>query len=380
MRILQYLSGAAPGRQRAGAARRRWPGLARACLAVGALALPTSWAAAQQPAPGLGARLVQGYISPAMNEFERAAVQLRDDLAGWCRDDAARPAPFLRQGYARLVAAWSGIEFLRFGPLVQGNRFERIHFWPDPRGITVRQAQALLADPAGVPDARALSTHSVAVQGLPALEYVLYRDGGLLDGGRGAQRQASCGYAVALAQNLAALGGELAAAWAVGGSYARLFSSPSADNALYRNEREVAGEAVKALSTGLQFLREAKLQPALGAEARRANPRRAPFWRSGASIPAMSASAGGMLRFYQAGGYVFERAQWIDENIRGELRRAQEGLDQLPPDLGRGLADEQGYRQLGLVSLLLGNARRLIDEDMASALGVRIGFNALDGD
>src|SRR3546814_4200550 len=103
-------------------------------------------------------------------------------------------------------------EFLRFGPLVAANRYERIYFWPDPRGITLRQVQGLLGQADGsMPDAAGLATQSVALQGLPALEYVLYGKAGLLaaseaqatDSGKAnaENKTRACAYATAVAGN-----------------------------------------------------------------------------------------------------------------------------------------------------------------------------------
>src|SRR5690606_16200230 len=147
-------------------------------------------------------------------------------------DDAAA-------AFQHLVAAWSGIEFLRFGPLVEANRFERIYFWPDPRGITTRQVQGVLAKPSSeMPDAQALAKHRVALQGLPALEYVLDRDKGRLTEKGGGDRDAACAYATAVAGNLEHVGGELLQLWDADGEFARWFSTPSPDNPLYRNPQE----------------------------------------------------------------------------------------------------------------------------------------------
>src|SRR5690606_27998816 len=115
--------------------------------------------------------------------------------------------------------------------------------WPDPRGITLRQVQALLAAADPVPDAAQLAGQSVAIQGLPALEYVLYRDKGLLADPAHASNASACAYASAVAGNLANLGSELVNEWQRGGDYAQQFSTPSASNSLYRNQQEVAGES-----------------------------------------------------------------------------------------------------------------------------------------
>src|SRR5690606_25686778 len=110
---------------------------------------------------------------------------------------------------------------------------------------------------------------------------------------------------------------------------ARLFAHPSDDNALYRTSREVASEAVKALSTGMQFQVDVKLAPALAQDAKSANVRKAPFWRSGMSTASLRAAVQGMLAFYRAGDYRYQGAEWIDQNVQGELQRAIDLLAQM---------------------------------------------------
>lgn len=350
-----------------------------------ALAPVAAWAdAPTAEAQGLGIRLAQNYVAPAMIEFQQAAADMQKALQAACATpeasggDAANSAA--ASAFQRLVTAWSGIEFLRFGPLVDSNRFERIYFWPDPRGVTTRQVQAMLSKPVGeIPDAKALSTHSVALQGIPALEYVLYRNKGLLKDAQDSGHESACAYAVAVAGNLEHIGAELVAQWK-DDEYAGLFGHPGADNPLYRDTREVAAEAVKAMSTGLQFQADVKLAPALGASVDQANVRKAPLWRSGLVTVSVKASVKAMLSFYDAGGYRYPNAQWIDQNIRGELQNATKHLSSLPDKVQDAFNTDDGHRQLVLVALVLRNAKDLVDQHMAPALGVRIGFNALDGD
>lgn len=358
-----------------------------ALAAIGLMCCANAAAAGQLP-PDLGGNLAQGYIAPAMLRFQQSAEQLRADLDAWCSAPAPAGAKKAEAGFADLVKAWSGIEFLRFGPLVAANRYERIYFWPDPRGITLRQVQGMLGQSDAIPNAAGLAKQSVALQGLPALEYVLYRKGGLF---AGSDAQAAgdveekniraCAYAIAIAGNLAAVGAELSQAWQANGDYARQFSAPSPTNALYRNQQEVAGEAIKALSTGLQFARDVKLMPMLGVDIKAARPNKAPFWRSGLSAQAMAATLEGMRRFYMAGSYIYtEDEDWIDTSIQHELAQARDGLQAMRGDFNALVKTEDGYRRLVLASLILKNAKGVIDENMAPAFGVRIGFNALDGD
>ncbi|WP_353148277.1 imelysin family protein [Pollutimonas bauzanensis] len=354
---------------------------------------PMAMVNAGELSPDLGASLVNSYISPAMRHFQHSAHSLHATLETWCAQPQKSGAKTVHEGFAALVGAWSGIEFLRFGPLVAANRYERINFWPDPRGITLRQVQALLAAADPVSDAAQLAGQSVAIQGLPALEYVLYRDKGLLTDPAHAGNASACAYASAVAGNLAILGSELVSEWKPGGDYAQRFSRPSASNSLYRNQQEVAGESIKALSTGLQFVRDVKLLPVLGRNINAVKPKRAPFWRSGLAVQSMAAGTQGMLQFYKAGQYKYgSNETWIDASLQAELLRINANFNAIQIDASQAATSpgpeqwlqftttEAGYRQLTLASLLIKNAKSLVDENVAPAFGVRIGFNALDGD
>ncbi|NGM87338.1 imelysin family protein [Parapusillimonas sp. SGNA-6] len=360
-------------------------------LASGTLAVMLSWLptanGAEIPAD-VGQRLVQGYISPAFEQFRQAAEATHRSLQTWCAEPDAAGADAVRADFERLATRWSRIEFIRFGPLIDAGRYERISFWPDPRGMTLRQVNGLLRSQKEIPDAAALAKHSVALQGLPALEYVLYDDDGLLakqvkraTEAQQATNARACSYAISIAGNLVNVSTELADAWSARGDYARQFAESGASNPLYRNKEEVAGEAIKALSSGLRFARDAKVMPVLGSSISAAKPKRAPFWRSGLTAQTLAVSVDGMLNFYKAAGLRFESDEmWMDAGLQGELVQAQKTLSSMSGSAEEQLASEDGYRAWTLTTLLLKNAKSITDEHIASALGVRIGFNALDGD
>ena len=52
-----------------------------------------------------------------------------------------RPAALkdTQKAFAATVEAWSVVEPIRFGPVAQEHRFERIFYWPDPKGLGTRQ-------------------------------------------------------------------------------------------------------------------------------------------------------------------------------------------------------------------------------------------------
>lgn len=309
-----------------------------------------------------GQRWAEAYIQPAFARFTQAANQLATELKGVCEAPGRKGGDRLSEAFSSMVTAWSRVMILRFGPLIEANRYERISFWPDVRNVGLRQLPKVIAqyESGQTPD---LSAQSVAVQGLPALEYVLYRDGGLLQAGASADkaRQAQCDYAVAVAHNLADTGRQLEHAWSTQGGYGGAFVQPR-PAAAYRSTEEVLSEGIKAMSTGLQFISDIQIKPALTS----GNVKLLPYWRSDQTIAALRAGVAGVREFMQAGQLNLGQQVWARQQFVAELERAETLL--------------QGPEDLQAVALILDNARALLVQDIAPAAGVALGFNALDGD
>jgi uncharacterized protein len=119
-------------------------GLKKGLLTLAAVMLPMVCGASTVPAD-LGERLAQTYVRPAMSILSDTSDVLWRELHTWCTKPDERGASRVESAFKDLAVAWSRVEFLRFGPLVEANRFERLAFWPDTRGMMPKQVQALLA-------------------------------------------------------------------------------------------------------------------------------------------------------------------------------------------------------------------------------------------
>lgn len=359
--------------------------LLTAALLLTACATPaavTPAAAKQQ----LGPRMLRQYLQPRTRELSASAEQLRAATSAYCR----RPAEAARrtQVERRLEAvaiAWARVEFLRFGPLVENNRLEQFFFAPDPRGVVQRQVRALLAaaDAAALSEA-SLRQQSVAVQGVPALEYALYaEDAAKLIASDAAAGRYRCAYAAAVADHLAVVAAQLAAGWQPDAPLAKEFARPVDGNKVYRNGDEVATEVLKALSTALHAARDQKLVPALGDDATTARPALLPLQRSALTTAFMAAHLAALRDFYVASGLgaaLPAESRWLDASLRDELQRAHDDFTALTLPTAQALADADQRDLLVHAGLVLNNARAIVDEYLAPALGVNLGFNSLDGD
>lgn len=329
-----------------------------------------------------GARVAEEFARPALAALAGSGETLTGAIGALCAAPDAEKLEAARTAFGAVVDDWGRVSVLRFGPLATGNRFERLFFWPDPRGLGLKQIQQVLAardENAATPEG--LSQKSVAAQGLPALEFALF--------GTGAESLAAtddpyrCRYAAAAARNIANVVATVSEGWADGSDFAAAFASPAADTDPYRSAAEVDGEIVKAADTAFQYIRAAELLPPLGKAIGEANGRRAPLWRSGLSFRLMLAQIAGVRDLVAVAGYAGTGPAGTAEIVAAldaELETARAGLAGVATPPQDAFADDADRARIGAANLALDHAGHVVADRLAPALGLTMGFNALDGD
>ncbi|WP_244423581.1 imelysin family protein [Nitratireductor pacificus] len=334
----------------------------------------------------IGARVADGFVTPALADFARTSGRLAGAMRVLCGNPAPTELAAAQVDFRKTVTAWGRVSVLRFGPLTAENRFERIYFWPDVRGVTLRQVQGFLASEEPV-SAASLAERSVALQGLPALEYVLFGTGaetlGNGEGGNGQGGTRRCAYGAAIADNVAGIAGEIAELWSEGGDFHVSFTAPGPDMNPYRSAEEVAGEIVKAAGTALEFTRNAELLPALGRANGQAHGRRAPFWRSEWTFGLVAAQLSAVEDLVREAGFV----EGPDETVNGygrsmlfDIGHARAALEAVPLAPEHAFEEAQWRARITYATVALEGAKHTLNGQLAGALGLVMGFNALDGD
>ncbi len=358
----------------------------RLTILLAALAVFGGPAIADQPArdAAIVARAVDGYIRPAFARFAADTQRLEAAITGFC----GAPAPGARQSldtaFRSAVEGWSGVQFLRFGPLREANRLERVAFWPDPKGVALRQIRRALADrDPTVVDPETLAGKSVALQGLTALEYLIYAGEGEPAGAASDAGAFRCAHAVAAARGLVALATAVAGEWTDPRGFARRLLTPNAEDPLYRTHSEAMSELHGALVTGLQMVQDLKLKPVLGADPNAARPLAAPFRRAGLTMAALTADLRALKSF--AGTAAFARSlppeqDWLGGSMAFEFDQGLAAVATMDLPIDEAVYDGAARARLGYAVVVLGHLRDLTQQDLAAALGLTVGFNALDGD
>ncbi len=333
-------------------------------------------------------RAIDAVVLPGYRALvERAAAEatLVDDLC-WQADVARLEAA--RTGFGELVLAWSKVELIRFGSARDQNRYERLFFWPDPRGRGLQQIQEIIAtEDATAASVATLREKSVAVQGLFALEFILYGTGSeVLTEPADPARSFRCRFGAAIAGAIAKTAEEILAGWTKPDGYAALMNGAGPDNPVYRSHGEAVQELIKAAREQLQLSRDLKLAHAIEDAPAKAQPKRAPFWRSDltlASIRANIAAVEALVGPDGVGAVLPRDEPWIASELAFELREVDRTLDRVAARDERWetlVKDTESHADLTYTLIPLASAIALLESGYPDALGLITGFNSLDGD
>jgi hypothetical protein len=73
-------------------------------------------------------------IRPGYAALAGAADDLQGKMDALCQQPSEPVFDQAKQAFAATVAAWSKVEILRFGPVTEDHRYERLFIGPTPRG------------------------------------------------------------------------------------------------------------------------------------------------------------------------------------------------------------------------------------------------------
>ena len=316
----------------------------------------------------LALRIAEEFAEP---RYGVLLTRMQAQEAAWTEFCAAEPEQRnfsrLTEQFANAVNAWSSVELLRYGPVSDGFRYERIAYWPERKNDVERGLRRMLSE-SDVLTPDAMSKKSVAVQGLPALERLLYegsaRDA-LVASGNAQKRRCAAG--VAISGNLKNVIQDIVNGWAPAKDQIR------ADDTI---AREVVTRFATDLLTVYQVVGDLKLDAVMGKTAADVKPKAAQWWRSGLSSQTIALN----LQAVADLTWIVLGPGDAGTSTVGAIDTAKKLAEELPLPLSEMAADDVQRRRLFLLRDAVRGARDLSGRYVPSALGITIGFNSLDGD
>ncbi|MFT3733358.1 MAG: imelysin family protein [Hyphomicrobium sp.] len=324
---------------------------------------------------GMVKAAIEQYIVPHIDALKAAAKPLPDAVAEVCKTGSAEAKRALEDRFEKVVIAYAGVDFLRFGPMLEKGRREQISFWPDPRGFVSRQMRLLLlSKDEGIANPGAIGKQSAAVQGLPALEALMHDKDVPLGPDDAAHYR--CIVAGAIAANIVRLTAEVADEWEKPDGWADKMLHPGPQNDTYKNESEAAVEVVKALIVGLGLTADLQVKPQIDSKVRLAPP----YDKSGLQKVFYATSVASLHQFYDVldlESWLPPDRLWMKDWVLGTWRtiEASDGVGGRSPNAKRDDAPtlrEVFDRTNGL--------RNMVANRLSVSAQLTVGFNELDGD
>ena len=359
--------------------------LALAFLAVGAMAAEPDEAAYRR----LNEALATGYVVPRYEALAKATAELDEAARGFCAKPGRTILVELRRRYGDASDAWQRIQHVRFGPVEYFSRSSRFAFWPDPRNSVGRALEEALAKAdAAALEPEAFGRGNVAVQGFPALERLLFAEGAeaaLLVPGEAAARR--CLVMRAVAGNLARMAADVHHEWTGGERpFLRVVAAAGTADSPYQHPREATLDFIKALHMSVELVSDHKLARPLGPSIQAARPRLAEAWRSGRSLDNVRLDLAAGAALYEAPdglsamvrGVVGDAA--LDDLLRRAFAQVRASAEAVAPPLESAVEDAKRRPAVEKLVRETTALKALIAQRLTEALGIPLGFNALDGD
>ncbi|NRB32625.1 MAG: peptidase M75, Imelysin [Rhizobiaceae bacterium] len=343
----------------------------------------SSGLAQQQPAaPAFLQKSLTGYIQPGYDAFSNATSKLASGLKELCQSPSGEKLQTSRAQFRTAAQLWARMEWLRVGPVMENNRLERILFYPDRKSTGLRQVQRALgkSDPTTTSQAT-LAKKSVAMQGLGALEFLLFGTGSedLLD----PTSTYRCEYAQAVGDNLVEIADTFTTRWKIDTDLTSAWLSPKPTNPLYRNNREALTGVLGTIVHGLEAIRDVRIGAFLREPPKQDRPKSALLWRSQSTMPMIEQNLRGLRDLYLATG--------LRENLTGDAAAFSDSLlfefdltiqvaDAFDAPIAELLADDNTREKLRFLQLSVRFLVQRLDTEFLPALGLQSGFSFGDGD
>ena len=317
----------------------------------------------------VNAAIVKDHLLPRYRAFTEKTAALADAARKLCPDATPAAVNATRDAFHGALDAWQEVEHLRQGPAAAADTHIRVKFWPDRKSLVDKHLARLMANKdGGILEPESFAHVSIAVQGFPALERLLFAKDAPTSLTSGDGPVTPCAVAGAIAVNLHNIAAGLEDRW-------------TKDPAAGRPAKRVTTDLFNDLATGLGAVAELKLGAPLGADGK-TRPRRAENWMSGRALRNVAHNLVALEDLYD--GLATAKGGHIGKGEDGLIRHQFAYLIKFTRDLGPSIAavlkTEKGPLRLKVLKSDIQDLHELVVINVSEALDLVLGFNSLDGD
>ncbi|MGP4843880.1 imelysin family protein [Marinobacter sp. 1Y8] len=308
-------------------------------------------------------------IAAAYSDLATTSQSLAKTTRQYCESPSDAGRTSVVDSWRTAYAAWQAVRYVDFGPIEQNSRSWQLHFWPDAKNLIARKANYWLGQDSPVTPEQ-INSDSVALQGFPAMEYLLF-DQQPVESGHALPEAQACSLAVAITDHIQTTTQSLSDDWTA-------FAPHYVDGDQY------TASTVKAALNGVEIIQDKRLAAPMGLRGNGSrNGYLADAWRSGESLATIKASIRGLQASFLPGAVTLlkqnDQAK-LAAKLSRQFERTLKEFDTLPRALAPSLETDDGYRQLQGLFIEVSQLDQIINNNVAPALGITRGFNSSDGD
>ncbi len=331
--------------------------------------------------------LTQKHVLPRYEIFSIQTGKMDAVAHKFCHKPNHESLSKLRESFHLTADSWAGIEHIQFGPIDEKLRLNRIYFWPDKHNTGSKHLGRLLkSKDKSLLEQERFTLISVALQGFPALERLLFSQSKALFSGN-EDAIFRCLLIPAITGNLRKIAEAVLLEWKEENEgFLKVTTSNGAP--FYSGENEIFQDFLTSLYGNLRTIHDLKLRRPLGETPEKSRPKRSEAWRSERSINNIILNLEAAKKLFQGeGGYGmddFIKMLHPETNITNDFNTYLEHTLKTARNISLPLykavrnpeQHDQVERLQAQVQALMGFVRGRI----SNAVGMGTGFNVLDGD
>lgn len=329
--------------------------------------------------------LANDVLLPLTSDFATTAGKLATASSGFCATPRTATLAEVRAAWRSAQSAWQPLEMLQLGPTIERRTQRQVNAWP----VRPSLLEPLLTGEKPIDSAQAEAL-GAAGKGFPALEYLLFVPDKSAADTEKALTGTRCTVLQALAAQMKAEADGLAADWRKpNGGFARKLAEAGrhAQGGAFASADQALSDIANLLIAGLDAVKVRKLGKPLEKSGDDAALERIEAWRSEMSLDHIRDNLRGFeLVFFGAGkdgigmdNYLVGIGRPVLVRlVREDLTAAQVALRAIRPPLQRALVTQR--KQVDALHKAVARLQRRMEDDIADALKVDLGFNANDGD
>lgn len=288
------------------------------------------------------------------------------------------------------MSAWQRVQWVHFGPVTDDNEDWKIQFWPDKINLVEKKTRFLFVKRKPMDEAL-IAKSSVVVQGLSALEFLLFDDpfnASLQQQKSQEKYERQCELMLAITANLSMTTKRLSDGWQDEKFLASwLKKAKDQEQSAFLAQRN--SEIIEALLAQMERIKMDKVGGGLGYKSRNKRPNEYFFesWRSQTSLNNIQVN---LVSFQQllSGKEGYNLTNMLNDKkhvelavtLNNALQSVIDNSSDISGSLHNAVADPKKIVQVEALFKNMGNMNTILKRELAPALGVVLGFNSNDGD